>query len=252
MSVDDVPAESIGVLVVDDHAHFRDGVAALLATVPDIHLSGEASNGEEALVRAGDVQPDVVLMDINMAGIDGIETTRAIVSASPHIAVVVLTMFDDYDLVFAALKAGARGYLLKGASRSELVRGIRTAAAGGAVFGPEVARRLIGYFSARPAIEADLFPELTARERETLEMMARGLPNQAIADRLGVAPKTVRNNVSNIFAKLQVRDRAEAIVKAREAGLGGERHDPGTERSAIGHLPGWTGHRPRDDGTLDR
>jgi len=235
----------IGVLVVDDHPEFRTGVRALLSTVDDVELLGEASSGEEAIERAPQLQPDVILMDLNMPGTDGVEATRIIVTGSPHIAVVVLTMFDDADLVFSALRAGARGYLLKGADRAELVRTIRTVAAGGAVFGPEVARRLIGYFGSRSPADDEAFPELTDREREILELMARGLSNQAITDRLVVSPKPVRNHVSNIFGKLQVRDRAEAIVRAREAGLGGERRREG----AIEGFPDDSGRGSRDGGT---
>lgn len=228
MSLDDHERARITVLVADDHAEFRAGVRALLSTVEDMELVAEAATGEEAVAQAPAVQPDVVLMDLNMPSIDGIEATRAIVGSSPHIAVIVLTMFDDHDLVFAALRAGARGYLLKGADRGELVRAVRSVAGGGAVFGPEIARRLIGFFGARPAVESEAFPELTDREREILELVAQGLSNQDITERLVVSPKTVRNHVSNIFSKLQVRDRSEAIVRAREAGMGGERRS--TER----------------------
>ncbi len=235
----------IGVLVADDHAEFRDGLRALLTTIQDIELMGEAASGEEAIERALELQPDVVLMDLSMPGIDGIETTRSLAGASPHIAVLVLTMFDDHDLVFAALRAGARGDLLKGADRADLVRAIRSVASGGAVFGPEVARRLISYFGGRPPVESDAFPELTGREVEILELMAQGLSNQVITERLGVSPKTVRNHVSNIFSKLQVRDRAEAIVRARDAGMGGERH----RRVAGGGFPDASGPESRDDGT---
>ena len=158
-----------------------------------------------------------------MPGLDGIEATRRIVDAAPHVAVLVLTMHDDDETVFAAVRAGARGYLLKGAQRAELLRAVRAVAAGEAIFGPGVARRLMAFF-ARPAPrpDPDAFPELTEREREILELIARGRSNADITASLVLSPKTVRNHVSNIFAKLQVRDRAEAIVRAREAGLGGE------------------------------
>ena len=160
-------------------------------------------------------------MDVNMPGIDGIEATRRIVDGSPHVAVLVLTMYDDDETVFAAVRAGARGYLLKGAQRAELLRAVRAVAAGEAIFGPGVARRLMAYF-ARPAprVDSAAFPELTEREREVLELIAQGRSNPDITATLGLSPKTVRNHVSNIFAKLQVRDRAEAIVRAREAGMG--------------------------------
>lgn len=223
MSQDVATAEPVQVLVADDHAAFRDGIRALLATVDGLALVGEAASGEEAIERAATLQPDVVVMDLNMPATDGIAATRRIVDASPHIAVLVLTMFDDDDSVFAALRAGARGYLLKGADRGELVRAIRAVASGEAIFGPAIARRLVAFFGTRAAIATGAFPELTDREREILELIARGHSNQQITDRLVVSPKTVRNHVSNIFSKLQVRDRAEAIVRAREAGLGGGR-----------------------------
>jgi len=216
--------EPIRVLVVDDHAGFRAGLAALIATIDGLELVGEASNGLEAVQRAAGLQPDVVLMDLAMPELDGIAATRRIVDTSPHIAVLVLTMVEDDSSVFDALRAGARGYLLKGADRAELLRAVRAVASGEAIFGPGVARRLIAFFAApRPAHVARVFPELTDREREVLDLIARGLSNQQIVDRLVISPKTVRNHVSNIFAKLQVRDRAEAIVRAREAGMGGER-----------------------------
>jgi DNA-binding NarL/FixJ family response regulator len=211
------------VLVADDHPAFRAGLQALLGTAGDVAIVGEAATGEDAVSLALGLQPDVVLMDVNMPGVDGVEATRRIVDAAPHVAVLVLTMHDDDETVFAAVRAGARGYLLKGASRSELLRAVRAVAAGEAIFGPGVARRLMAYF-ARPAPRPDpaAFPELTGREREILDMVARGHSNADITAELVLAPKTVRNHVSNIFAKLQVRDRSEAIVRAREAGMGGE------------------------------
>jgi DNA-binding NarL/FixJ family response regulator len=212
------------VLLVDDHASFRTGLRALLGTVEGLVVVGEAASGAESLVRAAELQPDVVLMDLAMPGMDGIEATRRIVQASPHVAVLVLTMSDDDDSVFAAMQAGARGYVLKGARRAELVRAVRAVAAGDAIFGPALARRLVEYFARPrlPSAEADVFPELTEREREILELVARGHSNAEITAQLVLSPKTVRNHVSNIFSKLQVRDRAEAIVRAREAGMGGE------------------------------
>jgi DNA-binding NarL/FixJ family response regulator len=214
----------VRLLVADDHAAFRSGLRALLETVDEVQLAGEAATGDEAVLLALRLQPDVVLMDLNMPGRDGISATRAIAEAAPHIAVLVLTMYDEQDSVFDAVRAGARGYLLKGAGRDELVRAVRAVAAGEAIFGPAVARRLVAYF-ARPVPEASpgAFPELTDREREILDLIARGMSNPDITTRLVLSPKTVRNHVSNVFAKLQVRDRAEAIVRAREAGLGGER-----------------------------
>jgi DNA-binding NarL/FixJ family response regulator len=219
-----VTDEPIRILIADDHAAFRSGLAALLATQPGLALVGEATTGDEAVARSLEFQPDVVLMDIGMPGGDGIAATRRIVDASPHVAVLMLTMADDDAAVFDAVRAGARGYLRKGADRAELTRAVRAVASGEAIFGPEVARRLMAFFSQPPASSA--FPELTDREREILELIARGYSNQVIGDRLVLSPKTVRNHVSNVFGKLQVRDRAEAIVRAREAGLGGERADP--------------------------
>ena len=216
------------VLVADDHPAFRAGLRALLETASDLVVVGEADSGEAAVTSARTLHPDVVLMDINMPGIDGVEATRRIVDAAPHVAVLVLTMHDDDETVFAAVRAGARGYLLKGAQRAELLRAVRAVAAGEAIFGPGVARRLAAYF-ARPTPRPDpaAFPELTEREREILDMVAAGRSNADITAELVLAPKTVRNHVSNIFAKLQVRDRSEAIVRARVAGMGGEGTPPG-------------------------
>lgn len=213
--------EPIRLLVADDHAGFRSGLEALLTTQADLAIVGEAATGEEAVTRALALQPDVVLMDLNMPGLDGIAATRRIVDTSPHIAVLVLTMADNDAAVFDALRAGARGYLLKGADRAELTRAIRAVASGEAIFGPDVARRLMAYFADAP-IRAPAFPELSERELEVLELIARGMSNQQIVDRLVISPKTVRNHISNIFSKLQVRDRAQAVVRAREAGMGGE------------------------------
>jgi DNA-binding NarL/FixJ family response regulator len=218
----DPARESIRLLLADDHDSFRSGLASLLRTVPEFEIVGEASTGEEAATLALATQPDVVVMDLNMPGGDGIAATRRIVGTSPHIAVLVLSMYEDDDQVFGALKAGARGYLLKGADRGELVRAIRGVSSGEAIFGSGIARRLMSFFATRPAIEAAVFPELTEREREILDMVARGLNNTEISQRLVLSPKTVRNHISNIFSKLQVADRAQAIVRARRAGLGGE------------------------------
>ena len=214
----------IRILVADDHALFRDGLRALFHSVPDTEVVGEAATGEEAVAKAADLQPDMVLMDIQMPGINGIEATRTIVRDSPHVGVIVVTMFEDDDSVFAAMRAGARGYVLKGADQDEILKVIRAVAAGEAHFGPEIARRLMSFFSARePAAPAEAFPDLTAREREVLDLIARGRNNQEIAGELYLSPKTVRNHISNIFTKLQVADRAQAIIRARDAGLGG--HD---------------------------
>jgi DNA-binding NarL/FixJ family response regulator len=222
------PVPATRILVADDHAAFRAGLRALLATAGDLAVVGEAATGEQAVSAAAALQPDVVLMDVNMPGIDGVEATRRIVDATPHVAVLVLTMHDDDETVFAAIRAGARGYLLKGAQRAELLRAVRAVTSGEAIFGPAVARRLVDFF-ARPAPRPDpaAFPELTDREREILDLVARGRSNADITAELVLSPKTVRNHVSNIFSKLQVRDRSEAIVRAREAGMGGEAPRPG-------------------------
>lgn len=209
--------ELIRVLIADDHALFRKGICALLNSIPDMQMIGDAASGEEVLARAASLQPDVILMDIQMPGVNGIEATRRILRASPHIGILMLTMFKEDDSVFAAMRAGARGYLLKGADQEELVRAIRAAANGEALFGPEIARRLMNYFQTN---QAPIFPELSDREREILNLIAQGLNNAEIAQQLVIAPKTVRNHISNIFSKLQVADRAQAIIKARDAGLG--------------------------------
>jgi DNA-binding NarL/FixJ family response regulator len=214
-------------MVVDDQPPFRDAARAVVDRLAGFEVIAEAESGEDAVALVDELHPDLVLMDINMPGIDGVEATRRIVDAAPHVAVLVLTMHDDDETVFAAVRAGARGYLLKGAQRAELLRAVRAVAAGEAIFGPGVARRLMAYF-ARPAPRPDpaAFPELTDREREILDLVARGRSNADITAELVLAPKTVRNHVSNIFSKLQVRDRSEAIVRAREAGLGGEASRP--------------------------
>ena len=211
--------ESIRVLVADDHPVFRFGLKALLANAPEMEVVGEARDGEEALALAARLQPDVIIMDLNMPGVHGLEATRRILQISPHIGILVITMFDD-DSIFAAMRAGARGYLLKGAEPEETLRAIRAVASGEAIFSPTIARRVIDFFSRRqPNTPALIFPELTEREREVLALIGRGLNNNAIAERLALSPKTVRNHVSNIFSKLQVADRAQAIIRARDAGL---------------------------------
>jgi DNA-binding NarL/FixJ family response regulator len=214
---------TLRVLVVDDHPTFRRGLGALLASLPDVELVGEAADGEAAVERARDLAPDVVVMDLDMPGLGGVEATRRIVAARPSVAVLVLTMLDEDESVFAAMRAGARGYVVKGADTDDVLRALESVARGDAVFGPTVASRVLSYLT-RPLSARDplLFPELTDREREVLELMARGLSNGEIARKLVVSPKTVRNHVSNVFTKLQVTDRSEAVERARRAGLGGQ------------------------------
>jgi Response regulator containing a CheY-like receiver domain and an HTH DNA-binding domain len=213
--------EPIRVLIVDDHPVFRDGLRLLVADDSRVEVVGLAAGGAEAITAAGELQPDVVVMDLHMPEINGVEATRTIVGQSPHIGVLVLTMLDDDESVFAAMRAGARGYLLKGAAEAEIVRAIEAVSTGTAVFGPTIAQRVIEYFARpRPSVAVAVFPQLTEREREILDLVAQGENNAAIARRLYLSSKTIRNHVSNIFSKLQVADRAEAIVRARRAGLG--------------------------------
>jgi DNA-binding NarL/FixJ family response regulator len=212
---------SVRVLIVDDHAHFRAGLRALLATADEVEVCGEAASGEEALTALARHQPDVVLLDLAMPGMGGIAATQRILETNPHVRVLVLSMADDDDSVFAALRAGARGYVLKGARRVEIIRAVRVVADGEAIFGPAIATRLMGYFAnVDREPPAATIPGLTQREHEILTLVAQHLTNPQIATRLGLSQKTVRNHVSNIFAKLQVGDRAQAIDLAREAGLG--------------------------------
>jgi DNA-binding NarL/FixJ family response regulator len=215
--------DRILVLVADDHAPFRDGLRALLRPEADIEMVGEAASGREAITQAANLQPDVILMDLHMPEGNGIEATRTILATSPHISILVLTMFEDDDSVFAALQAGARGYLLKGALKAEILRAIRGVSQGEAIFGPAIAKRLMFYFATlKPAVPArpiQPLPELTEREQEILALIAQHLTNMEIAERLVLSPKTVRNHVSNIFSKLQVATRDQAIMRAREAGF---------------------------------
>ena len=213
---------SLSIVVAEDHPLYRRALVTLLDAPSGWQVVAEAEDGAGAVAEAHATQPDVVLMDLKLPGLDGIEATRKIVAASPHIAVLVLTMYDDDTSVFAAMRAGARGYLLKGADQAEIVRAVADVADGGAIFGPSVARRVIEFFATpHPAAAPEVvFPELTAREHEVLDLIAAGRSNADVAARLVLSPKTVRNHVSNIFAKLHVADRSAAIVKAREAGLG--------------------------------
>ena len=213
--------DAIRVLLADDHPLYRRGLQQLLDAHPGTTIVGEVDNGQDAVAQAVALQPDVIVMDLNMPMLDGVEATRQVVAASPHIGVLVLTMHEDDDSVFAAMRAGARGYLLKGAEAEEISRAVLAVAGGEAIFGASVARRVIAWFAAPRAVAvAGVFPELTEREHEVLDLIAAGRSNPDIATALFLSPKTVRNHVSNIFTKLQVADRAEAIVRAREAGLG--------------------------------
>lgn len=213
----------IQIVIADDYPLFRDGVRALLDSVDDTILVGEAGTGEDVVTLARELAPDVVLMDIKMAGMSGIEATRRIVEEQPSVAVLMLTMFEDDDSVFAAMRAGARGYLLKGARQEETLRAIRAVANGEAIFSPGIAERVMRFLtSARlpDANPAESFPQLTERELEILELLAHRCSNAAIAERLVLSPKTVRNHVSNILHKLSVADRADAMRAARAAGMG--------------------------------
>lgn len=214
----------IRVVLADDHPVVRGGLRALLESLPAYEVVGEAVDGDSAVKEVQLTRPDVVLMDVRMPGVDGLEATRRIRSAAPDVAVLVLTMFDDDDTVFAAMKAGAQGYLLKGAEQAEIDRAIRAVVAGEAIFGPGVAARVLQHFADRPTATHDVpFPELTDREREVLDLVAAGRRNAAIAEELFLSPKTVANHISSIFAKLAVADRSAAIVRARDEGLGQSR-----------------------------
>ncbi len=211
---------TIHVLIADDHPLFRDGMHGLLDSVEGTEVVGEAATGEEAVARALELGPDVVLMDINMPGKNGIAATREILSERSDVGVLVVTMLEDDDSVFAAMRAGALGYLLKGAHQDEVLRAIRAVANGEAIFGPGIARLVMGFFSTHKPEAPEAFPELTEREREVLILIARGLGNAEISAELFLSLKTVQNHVSNIFRKLQVADRVQAAIRAREAGLG--------------------------------
>ena len=212
----------IRVVVVDDHQIVRDGLVALLGALDGIEVVGTAADGRDAIHVVAESEPDVVVMDIQMPELDGIEATRHITGRQAGVRVVMLTMNEDDDTVLSAIRAGASGYLLKGSGADEVQNAIRAAAAGGMVFGATLAARVATYFAggvARPE-EAEPFPDLTDRERDVLRLLAAGRSNDAIAAELYVSNKTVRNAVSGIYAKLHTAGRAEAIIKAREAGYG--------------------------------
>lgn len=212
----------IRLLIVDDHPAFRRGLELMLSDVDDIEVVAQAASGEEAVELAVQATPDVVLMDLRMPGLDGIESTRRLKRLHSSLSVVVLTMFEDDASVFAAMRAGARGYVLKGADQDEIERAVRAAAAGEAIFGPAIADRVIRHFAQGGDHPRSTFPSLTQRECEVLSLIANGKGNAAIAHELGINLKTVRNHVSNVFTKLHVSDRASAIVKARESGMAGD------------------------------
>lgn len=211
--------EKLTVLIADDHPMFRRGLRALLVSPPETEVVGEAASGVEAVRLAEELQPDLVLMDLQMPEGGGLTATRRIVDTSPHIRVLVVTMFEDDASVFAAMRAGARGYVLKDSDDEDMQRAILAVGRGDAIFSPAIAAHMMTFFGARPASAIPLFPELTERERDVLRLVAQGANNDSIAQQLGLTSKTIRNYISNIFSKLQVADRAQAIVRAREAGL---------------------------------
>ncbi|MBI3175337.1 MAG: response regulator transcription factor [Chloroflexi bacterium] len=218
---------TIRIVIADDHLFYREGVRALLSSVDEIEIVGEAGNGEEAVRLTGQLYPDVILMDLKMPGMNGIQATHEIVKSNPQAGILIVTMFDDDDSVFAMMRAGARGYILKDADQEELLRAIQSVFRGEAIFSPTIARRMANYFANPPkpapvpaAAPGETFPDLTERELEILELIAQGQNNSAIANRLSLSLKTVQNYVSNILNKLQAADRVEAMLRAREAGWG--------------------------------
>ncbi len=213
--------ETLRLLIADDHPVFRHGIRALLNAAPGLEVVGEATSGDDAIAKAEALQPDVILMDIQMPGVNGVEATRRILHTSPHMRILIVTMFEDSASVFTAMRAGARGYVLKDAEKDDILRAIQAVGRGEAIFSPGIAARLLDFFATPlPAAPRELFPSLTDREREILHLIAQGHSNNEIARRLSLSLKTVGNYASNIFGKLQVADRAQAIVRARDAGLG--------------------------------
>ncbi|MCC7449697.1 MAG: response regulator transcription factor [Anaerolineae bacterium] len=213
--------DALRILIADDHPLFRDGVRLLLSTAPDMVIIGEATNGDETVQCAIELQPDVILMDIKMPGINGIEATRRILQANPQIRILIVTMFEDDASVFTAMRAGARGYILKDAEQEDILRAIRAVGRGEAIFGPEIAARLSDLFNTgNPAVPRELFPTLTAREREILQLMVQGASNAEMAQLLSLTGKTIANYISNIFSKMQVATREEAVRRVQQASSG--------------------------------
>lgn len=212
-------SDAITILIADDHPLFRKGLRALLATLPQVRVVAEAANGAEAVRLVAQLRPDIVLMDLQMPGGDGLAAVRQIAAAQPEVRVLVVTMFQDDDSIFAAMRAGARGYVLKDMDDDDITRAILAVGRGDAIFSPAIAARMIRFFSTTAPQPIAMFPELTESERNVLRLMAKGLNNDAIAQQLALSSKTVRNYISSIFGKLQVADRAQAIVRAHDAGL---------------------------------
>lgn len=211
---------TVRIVIADDHPVVRSGLHALIDTIDGLEIVGEAHDGEDVVREAQLLRPDVVLMDVRMPGLGGVEATRRIRQVAPQTAVLMLTMYDDDATVLTAMQAGARGYLLKGAEQREIVGAIHAVVAGQVIFGPGIATLVLDYFAAPPVPVTEAFPELTPREREILDLLASGRRTAAIAERLFLSPKTVSNHLTNVFAKLEVADRTEAIIRAREGGLG--------------------------------
>jgi DNA-binding NarL/FixJ family response regulator len=215
--------ERMTILAADDHPLFLDGLCLLLDSEPDMELIGKARTGDQAVELAAKLQPDLILMDIQMPGLNGIEATRRIIKTSPHILILILTMYEDDDSVLAAMRAGARGYILKGARQEAILSAIHAVKSGDAIFGAPIAQRLLNHLAiSKEKTASDIFPELTEREIDILRLIAAGYNNTEIAERLTLSSKTVRNYVSNIIHKLEVADRTQAIIRAREAGLGSD------------------------------